>query len=192
MSWERSTEDSSIGGIMERSIDSLELDPAIPESQSRQSFDRDSLHDTEPMTTESTEATEVSTQAESVMVTSADSLNEPEAPQVAPALGVMEVSVESGAWSQSSSLMSQDTLKSSGSELYSQRDIMMVSSESPAEFDKSSGEMEKLERITEHSVTTTVQYDVTFTPGASYHVRTDDTVRQKELLDSEGNITHRK
>ena len=186
---ERSTEDSSIGGIMERSIDSLELDPSIPESQSRQSFDRDSLHDTEPMTTESTEATEC-TQTESVMITSADSLNEPEVAQAIPPPGVMEMSVESGAWSQSSSLMSQDTLKSSGSEMYSQRDIMMVSSESPTEFDKPAVELEKLERITEHTMTTTtVQYDVTYTEGASYHVTTEEMVREKELLDSEGNIT---
>ena len=186
---ERSTEDSSIGGIMERSIDSLELDPSIPESQSRQSFDRDSLHDTEPMTTESTEATEC-TQTESVMVTSADSLNEPEVAQAMPPPGVMEMSVESGAWSQSSSLMSQDTLKSSGSEMYSQRDIMMVSSESPTEFDKPTVELDKLERITEHTVTTTtVQYDVTYTEGASYHMTTEEMIREKELLDSEGNIT---
>ena len=186
---ERSTEDSSICGIMERSIDSLELDPSIPESQSRQSFDRDSLHDTEPMTTESTEATEC-TQTESVMVTSADSLNEPEVAQAMPPPGVMEMSVESGAWSQSSSLISQDTLKSSGSEMYSQRDIMMVSSESPTEFEKPGVELEKLERITEHTVTTsTVQYDVTYTEGASYHVTTEEMLHEKELLDSEGNIT---
>ena len=182
---ERSTEDSSIGGIMERSIDSLELDPSMPESQSGQSFDRDSLHDTEPMTTESTEAT----QTENVKLTSADSLNEPEGPQGVPPPGVMEMSVESGAWSQSSSLMSQDTLKSSGSELYSHRDIMMVSCESPDEFDKSSGETEKLDRITEHTVSTTAQYKVTYQEGASYHVTTEETLGRTELLDSEGNIT---
>ncbi len=200
---ERSTEDSSIGGIMERSIDSLELDPSLPESHSRQSFDRDSLHerdslhDTEPMTTESSEATgatqaEAEDTADGVMETSADSLNEPEGAPVVPVPGVMEMSIESGAWSQSSSLMSQDTLKSSGSEMYSQRDIMMVSTESPDELDKPAGDgAEKLERITEHTVSasTTRQFEVTFQAGASYHVTTEEMLGQKELLDSEGNIT---
>ena len=101
--------------VMECSADLLEMDKAIHESQSRESFDRDSLHD-ENVT----------------MMSSTGSLDTP-ADHQKKTHGVMEMSVESGAWSQSSSIFSSETVKSSDE---SSGDIMQMSLDS-CEFDKS-------------------------------------------------------
>lgn len=96
-------------GLMERSVDSLELETQVPQSQSRESFDGDSLQEKDD-------------QGAAPMVESWTSV-----PRHIRAHGRMEVSTESGAFSQTSSIISQDTLVSSDSG----RDIMRMSVESP-------------------------------------------------------------
>ncbi len=155
-------------GIMERSADSLELEQRVPDSDSKDSFDHDSLHE-----------------QEGVMAVSADSLDL-EAPRSKWPAGIMEMSTESGAWSCSSAL-SQDTIKSSDSG----RDIMRISIESP-EYEKPTMATIVESEKTIHEEYTTAQVFSTTTVDSyqKIEVRHTNTAYEDKptIIDSEGNI----
>ena len=155
--------------IMVRSSDSLDLDQSKP-ALSQESFDRDSLPDQE--------------------VEMATSVR----PEHKNLIGVMEMSMESGAWSQTSSLISTETLKSSTTMTDSGRDIMRMSMESP-EMDLTSLVEDKtpfIEKPTETNYekfrTLPDQQD----PIEVYNITESmlsSTSTLKSIIDPEGNIT---
>ena len=147
--------------VMTRSADSLEPD-GIERSESRDDFDKDSLH-------------------EGAMESSTGSIDMPKRNKQVSA--VMEISSESGAWSQSSSIFSTETLVSSDNN----RDIMQMSIESP--------DMEKistLEYLPEENVSPQI------THAADYVYKEDIVICESELepsgpqkeswVDTEGNL----
>lgn len=153
--------------VMERSTDSLEADSkTVPESQSCESFETDSL------------------QGEHTIVTtsmSQDSLKEVP-------LSAMDMSVESGAWSQSS--FSSATLVSSG------RDIMQMSLDSQAQ-DKTSSTDTSPQTTTSDgkqleesgSDTTPTSWHGSFTAAS---LSTDNLSTQTSaIFDTEGNLMPR-
>lgn len=153
-------------GLMERSADSLEEDPTMPQSDSKDSFDCDSLHDDD----------------EGEMVASAEWPGELEPPRPRRHADLMELSMESGAWSQSSSLFSQSTMKSSASEAY--KDIMRMSVDSP-EYNKRTI-IDMPEHSTERfSITKTVEGEINVHHAQSEKTETDIS---RALVDSEGNV----
>ena len=164
-SGEGSTEYSG-EGLMERSADSLEGDSVLPQSDSKDSFDCDSLHEDEG----------------EVMGASAEWPGELEPPRPRRQINLMEMSMESGAWSQSSSLFSQDTMKSSASEAY--KDIMRMSVDSP-EYDKRT-----FIDITEKSSERYTHAEHVEEELEVRHVQCQEVEVQvtKSLIDSEGNV----
>ena len=153
-------------GIMERSADSLEGELALPQSDSKDSFDCDSLHEEEG----------------EAMGASAEWPGELDPPRPHRHTSLMEMSMESGAWSQSSSLFSQDTMKSSASEAY--KDIMRMSVDSP-EYDKQTIIDMSEQGSERYSRIESVQEET-----ESRHARFEQTETEvtKTVIDSEGNV----
>lgn len=151
--------------VMERSTDSLEADNrTVPESQSCESFETDSL------------------QGERTIVTtsmSQDSLKEVP-------LSAMDMSVESGAWSQSS--FSSATLVSSG------RDIMQMSLDSQAQDKTSSTDTSPQTTTSEGRQLEESGSDTTPTSWhqESFTLSTDNLSTQTSaVFDTEGNLMPR-
>jgi hypothetical protein len=158
--------------IMVQSSDSLQLEPLVPESQ-QESFDRDSLPDQEVET-----ITYIKPEQKTLIE-----------------VMKMSASMESGAWSQSSSLFSSETLKSSSEMTDSGRDIMRMSMESPEMDIKTLVEEDTL-FIEKAKETVYEQFDILPEQQGeitAFNIATDSmlssTSTLKSTVDSEGNIT---
>ncbi len=147
-------------GIMGRSADSLEMEQpqVLPDAACKETFDRDSLHEEEEDVLDLTPR------------------------QKKPPTSLMEMSVESGAWSQSSSILSSETLRTSSE---SGRDIMRMSADDMLDLeqgvsaeDKNTKAVRELGLVEEHQE-----------QGPEVRQTIVQTSLTQTIYDAEGNVT---